>query len=133
MLPNFYCLGYPYCFAAWDPRDFKSAAYDIGVGDQFALVMNNSFTDLTCRDKFRPPRLSFQAHSAPLDIKFHPQTGHAWISFHGSWNRDVPVGYVISLVEFDGREPKEPRNSNASIINIMWNSNITGCPQKCFR
>jgi len=95
--------------------------------------MNDSFTDLTCRDKFRSPRLSFQAHSAPLDIKFHPRTGHAWISFHGSWDRDVPVGYTVSVVEFEGREPETPRNSNTSLIDIMWNSNITGCPQKCFR
>ncbi|CAZ81334.1 unnamed protein product [Tuber melanosporum] len=128
--PNY---GYPYCFAAWYPKDIKAATYDIKVGDQFALVMNNTFTDLTCRDMFQAPRLGFQAHMAPLDIKFHPQTGHAWISFHGSWDRETPIGYMVSVVEFKGGEPKEPRNSNNSITNILWNSNITGCPQKCFR
>lgn len=45
----------------------------------------------------------------------------------------MPAGYTVSLVEFEGGEPKEPRNSNTSLMNIMWNSNITGCPQKCFR
>src|SRR5437868_11558415 len=133
MSTKFYCPGYPYCFAAWDPEDIKSATYDIDVGDQFALAMNDSFTDSTCRDKFRSPRLSFHAHTAPLDVKFNPQTGHAWISFHGSWNRDVPVGYTVSVVEFEDGEPKEPSNSNNSLTNIMWNGNITGCPDKCFR
>ncbi|PWW77035.1 soluble quino protein glucose dehydrogenase [Tuber magnatum] len=128
--PNY---GYPYCFAAWNPKDITPATYAIGVGDQFALVMNNSFTDSTCRDKFQAPRLSFQAHVAPLDIKFHPQTGHAWISFHGSWNRDAPVGYSLSVVEFQGSEPKAPKNSTNSAMNIMWNGNIAGCPSKCFR
>ncbi|KAG0634320.1 hypothetical protein HOY80DRAFT_928906 [Tuber brumale] len=128
--PNY---GYPYCFAAWYPKDIKSATYDIKVGDQFALVMNDTFTDSTCRDRFQAPRLGFQAHMAPLDIKFHPQTGHAWISFHGSWDREVPIGYMVSVVEFGGGEPKAPRNSNNSIINIMWNGNISGCPDKCFR
>ncbi|CUS08707.1 unnamed protein product [Tuber aestivum] len=128
--PNY---GYPYCFTTWDPRDIKNPTYDIGVGDQFALVMNDSFTDSTCRDKFQPPRLSFQAHMAPLDVKFHPHTGNAWISFHGSWNRNVPIGYVISVVEFQGSEPKAPRNSDNSIKNIMWNGDTAACPGKCFR
>ncbi|RPB03191.1 soluble quino protein glucose dehydrogenase [Choiromyces venosus 120613-1] len=128
--PNY---GYPYCFAAWNHEEIPSSTYDIGVGDQFAVVMNSSFTDTTCRDKFQAPRLSFQAHMAPLDIKFHPNTGHAWITFHGSWDRDVPVGYAVSVVEFENGQPKEPRNSMNSLINIMWNTNITGCPQRCFR
>ena len=55
-----------------------------------------------------------QAHSAPLGITFYqwkdklpdgckgafPKSmdGHAFIAFHGSWNRDVPTGYkVVSL------------------------------------
>lgn len=53
-----------------------------------------------------------QAHSVPLDIKFYepPQRitpkglpllllGHAFVSFHGSFNRSPPTGYgVVQLV-----------------------------------
>jgi glucose/arabinose dehydrogenase len=31
--------------------------------------------------------------------------GDAFVSFHGSWNRDPPTGYRVIRVVFDGGEP----------------------------
>ena len=49
------------------------------------------------------------AHTAPLGILFYegpsfPVAAHgdAFVSLHGSWNRDVPIGYKVVRVIFEG-------------------------------
>ena len=32
-----------------------------------------------------PPKLTFQAHMAPLDIAFNNSGNDGWVTFHGSW------------------------------------------------
>lgn len=49
------------------------------MGDQ-----NNTVNDTFCAER-TPPRLTFQAHMAPLDIKFNDSASEAWVTFHGSW------------------------------------------------
>ncbi len=39
-------------------------------GDQFVVTPNSSFADSNCIGKATPPRLSFQAHSAPIAASF---------------------------------------------------------------
>lgn len=73
--------GYPFCYAVWDPNDFTG----LPVGSQFVPQPNSTLNDTTCADKYVPPRLTFQAHMAPLDIVFLPNGTEAYISFHGSW------------------------------------------------
>lgn len=76
--------GYPYCFAAWMPNDLPQNA-NLTVGSQFAIGdPNNKINDTFC-SKQTPPRLTFQAHMAPLDIKFNNSGTEAWVTFHGSW------------------------------------------------
>ena len=72
--------GYPECFAAWDPSALPNNS-DLVIGDQFAL---NSTSDGICAER-TAPRLTFQAHMAPLDIKFNSSGDQAWVTFHGSW------------------------------------------------
>lgn len=75
--------GYPLCFALWN-----TSIPDLGslkVGDQFTLDQNATLNDTTCQTEKVSPRLTFQAHMAPLDIKFLPNGTEAYISFHGSW------------------------------------------------
>ena len=77
--------GYPYCFAAWDPGSIPSNA-DIRVGTQFAIgEQNGTINDTYCSHQTTPPRLTFQAHMAPLDVKFNDSGDTAWVTFHGSW------------------------------------------------
>lgn len=102
--------GYPECFTAWNITEVISNS-TLHTGDQFSIVSN--VTDAQCGNTtFNvPPRLSMQAHSAPLDIRFYSAPSgsdvavntqyntHAFVSFHGSWNRDPPTGYgVVRLV-----------------------------------
>ena len=55
------------------------------------------------------PAAMFQAHSAPLGLRFYdgnsfPNTyrGDLFVALHGSWNRSSPVGYKIIRIPFNG-------------------------------
>jgi glucose/arabinose dehydrogenase len=59
-----------------------------------------------------PPRLSFQAHSAPIGLRFCSgcalpllYQGQLFVAFHGSWNRSVPTGYKVVVVPFRDSNP----------------------------
>jgi glucose/arabinose dehydrogenase len=98
--------GYPSCFTAWDMGEVVPNS-PLKTGDQFSIAPN--VTDAQCGDTTfnKPPRLSMQAHSAPLDMVFYKAptnttvglkpdyNSHAFVSFHGSWNRDPPTGYGV--------------------------------------
>ena len=76
--------GYPNCFAAWMPDDLPQNA-KLVVGSQFAIGdQNDTVNDTFCAEK-TPPRLTFQAHMAPLDIVFNNTGTEGWVTFHGSW------------------------------------------------
>lgn len=58
--------------------------------------------------KTTPPVLGYQAHSSPIAMVFYtgeqfPQEyrNDAFVAFHGSWNRNQPVGYEVVRVVFD--------------------------------
>ncbi|KAL2016307.1 hypothetical protein VTK56DRAFT_3878 [Thermocarpiscus australiensis] len=127
--------GYPHCFALWNTTDFPERG-DLTVGDQFVLDNTASLNDAACARDFAPPRLTFRAHTAPLDIKFLPATGAgAFVSFHGSWDRDAPAGYKVSYVRFDPStgQPAEPPDSVAAAVDILSNPDTSACPEACFR
>ncbi|KAG9230707.1 hypothetical protein BJ875DRAFT_471416 [Amylocarpus encephaloides] len=123
--------GYPNCFALWNPE-----IPDVGtltVGSQFALEQNSTVNDAFCNEERVAPRLTFQAHTAPLDIVFQPNGSEAYVSFHGSWNRDDPSGYTISSIPFSKGSPTAPANSSNSSRVIMANPENSRCPNACFR
>jgi glucose/arabinose dehydrogenase len=54
------------------------------------------------------PDVLFQAHSAPLGLRFYtgtqfpqPWRNGAFVALHGSWNRNTGTGYKIVFVPFD--------------------------------
>ena len=62
-------------------------------------------------DLFAQPKFKFQAHVAPLGIKFY--TGDmfpeyyrngAFVALHGSWNRSKRVGYEVYFFKIENRE-----------------------------
>ncbi|WP_162054473.1 PQQ-dependent sugar dehydrogenase [Pontibacter pamirensis] len=60
------------------------------------------------------PVLTYDAHSAPMDLVFYtgshfPQEyrGDALVTLHGSWNRSEPVGYKVVRVRFENGQPKQ--------------------------
>lgn len=70
---------------------------------------------------------------APLDMLFNEDGSTAWISFHGSWNRDSPIGYKLSYVDFANGEPTEASDSTMALKDVMTNVDTSACPGGCFR
>jgi len=60
-------------------------------------------------DAVDPPAVTFQAHTAPLGLRFYdgvmfPEAvrGDLFVALHGSWNRSAPVGYKLIRIPFAG-------------------------------
>ena len=140
--------GYPYCYAAWDPSQLPQNS-NLTVGSNFAMGDQNSTINDTFCAALTPPRLTFQAHMAPLDIKFNNSASEAWITFHGSWSvsanwfpeasltlprdRSDPVGYKLSVLSFQDGEPVAAPANNTALSDVFWNVDNSVCPQNCFR
>jgi glucose/arabinose dehydrogenase len=75
--------GYPNCFALWKTAGFPDLG-GLKTGDQFSLTQSNTLSDSICNGQYVSPRLTFQAHVAPLDIKFNKDGSLALVTFHGS-------------------------------------------------
>ncbi|KAK7942884.1 uncharacterized protein PG986_011997 [Apiospora aurea] len=123
--------GYPDCFALWDTN--IPNIQSLKVGSQFPQNQSSTLNDTTCNEERVSPRLTFQAHMAPLDIKFAPDGNTAFISFHGSWNRDNAAGYKLSAVAFSNGQPIEPPDSPKAVTSILSNADNGACPDGCFR
>lgn len=127
-------FGYPYCFSAWVVQDLPDHG-NLTVGAQFSIDTNNGMnhTDAYCAGKLLP-RLVFQAHMAPLDIKFNNSGTEGWITFHGSWNTEPPKGYQVSVVAFNNAgAPKDELESMTAAKPIFANQDNSMCPGNCFR
>lgn len=66
-----------------------------------------------CIDK-DPSLVDLQAHSAPLGLTFYygkqfPQeyNGKLFVAYHGSWNRKVPTGYKIVIVDIKTKQVED--------------------------
>jgi glucose/arabinose dehydrogenase len=79
--------------------------------------------------------LAFPSHWAPLDLKFNAEGTTAWVTSHGSWNKDSPDGYLLYAVGFSPSKgmPTEPADSTKAVIPIMSNVDNSKCPDGCFR
>ncbi|KAK0878337.1 hypothetical protein LTR87_007875 [Friedmanniomyces endolithicus] len=126
-------FGYPECYAAWNVSAIPE--FNGTVGMQFAIgSLNSTDNDTTCDAANRQaPRLTFQAHMAPLDILFNSEGTAAWVTFHGSWDRTDPVGYKLSVVEFAAGDAVQPSDSLTAAVDIVTNANQSACPSGCFR
>ncbi len=81
--------GYPYCFSAWNISEIPENT-GLETGSAFSIdgpapltaaeARNDSYCATTV-----PARLTFQAHMAPLDMKFNDSGNEAWVTYHGSW------------------------------------------------
>ena len=100
--------GYPQCVTVWSTDDFPNKG-NLTTGDQFPLegVSSDQVTalsDTDCRNDYVAPALAFQAHTAPLDIKFTNDGSKAYISFHGSCKFLPDPTHMSKLTRF--REPR---------------------------
>ncbi|KAL1842252.1 hypothetical protein VTJ49DRAFT_5730 [Mycothermus thermophilus] len=129
--------GYPLCFALWNTTDFPSLG-DLSVGQQFSLPNDATANDTYCVEETVPPRITFRAHTAPLDIKFSPAgESRAFVSFHGSWNRDEPAGYALSYLDFDPatNQPLAAANSLDATHDVLSPPDVSVCTRRgaCLR
>ncbi|HNR74617.1 MAG TPA: sorbosone dehydrogenase family protein [Cyclobacteriaceae bacterium] len=81
-------FGYPYCHGG--------TLQDPEFGDKHAC------------DEFVKPEFNFEAHVAPLGLKFYTGTmfpseyqNQLIVAEHGSWNRSKKSGYKLNRVKFD--------------------------------
>ena len=129
-------FGYPYCLSVWNSSELPNNQ-NLKTGDQFAFdqasaLNNENRTDQYCAST-AGPRLAFQAHMAPLDIKFNNTGNDAWVTFHGSWNRKQPVGYRLSVVRFQNGQPVSNSDAIDAETIIVSNQDNSKCPANCFR
>jgi glucose/arabinose dehydrogenase len=96
--PNNQWYGYPACFTVGGPGEIKDKTFSLG--DQFVLSPNSTINDTTCVQRSVPPRLTFPAHSAPLDAKFDSGSQNLYVSLHGSWDRSPPTGFGLVRIPF---------------------------------
>ncbi|KAG8758738.1 hypothetical protein FRC11_003147 [Ceratobasidium sp. 423] len=148
--------GYPSCFTAWNsssvPRNDSQPVFNFGTGTQFSRrPVGTQPDDAWCQNpkNKNPPRLSFQAHSAPLDFVFYDNSkcsprdsdvglsrkrdGDPFASFHGSWNRQPPTAYSVIRIPWAGDAPAAPSNSAKGYEHIVYAPDLTKCPEQCIR
>ncbi|KAK3934180.1 soluble quino protein glucose/sorbosone dehydrogenase [Diplogelasinospora grovesii] len=114
--------GYPTCFSVWDPSAFTGTS--LKTGSHFVLAPNSSYNDATCNGKAIVPRLTFQAHSAPIWNAFDADAKNMYVTFHGSWDRQPATGFKVVQVPFtklaDGSyDPVAPADSMKGYNDIF--------------
>jgi glucose/arabinose dehydrogenase len=134
--PNTEWYGYPTCYTVSKPEFITDREFS--VGDQFVLEPNATFADDTCKTKSVAAKLALPAHVAPLDVTFNKNFTSMYVTFHGSWNRNVSVGYKVVEVPFtrraDGYTPKALLNSTIGWTDIFWSPDVEHCSTtQCFR
>ncbi|KAF4595796.1 glucose/sorbosone dehydrogenase [Ophiocordyceps camponoti-floridani] len=122
--------GFPTCYAVWNAAVLPDAGR-LKRGDQFAADEKG---DERCRRDSLPPRVVLAAHSSPLDLVFDGSGTRAFVSFHGSWDRDNPVGYRIATIPFTPRGEPSPTNDNPdAATDVLSAPDLSECPDRCFR
>ncbi|KAF7539517.1 hypothetical protein G7054_g2044 [Neopestalotiopsis clavispora] len=136
-------FGYPTCFTVWDPSLFKDNTA-LKVGDHFVLSPNSTFNDASCNGQAVAPRLSFQAHSAPIWNAFDANATNMYVTFHGSWDRQPPTGFKVVQVPFtktaSGQyDPVAPSTSTTGYTDVLSATSPESCTangltqSNCFR
>ncbi|KAF6803529.1 cellobiose dehydrogenase [Colletotrichum sojae] len=135
--PNEDWYGYPTCFTVWEPSVITDKVFK--VGQQFVVAPNSTFNDDTCTQRSVAPRLSFQAHSAPIGAIFDRDFKNLYVTLHGSWNRSPATGFKVSVVPFtklsNGQyDPVAAADSKIGYNDIFWSTNVGSCTgSTCFR
>ncbi|KAI1308861.1 hypothetical protein F5Y03DRAFT_404664 [Xylaria venustula] len=119
--------GYPTCFTVWSPIN------GLKTGSQFMLAAGNGVSsDADCASKSKGPRLSFQAHSAPIWNAFDANATNMYVTFHGSWDRQPPTGFKVVEVPFTrlasgAYDPVAAADSTTGYKDIFSAPNPGGC------
>ncbi|EOO00323.1 putative cellobiose dehydrogenase protein [Phaeoacremonium minimum UCRPA7] len=123
--------GYPTCFSVWDASSFTDNTA-LKTGSHFVLSPNSTFNDASCNSKATAPRLTFQAHSAPIWNTFDADAKNMYVTFHGSWDRQPPTGFKVVQIPFTktasgAYDPVAPADSMKGYNDIFTASNPSSC------
>lgn len=136
--PNNKWYGYPTCFTVGDPKEIPNTTFS--MGDQFVLSPTNKINDSSCIGRSVPPRLTFPAHSAPLDAKFDSGFQNLWVTLHGAHDRKPPTGFAVVRVPFarasgGSYAPVAARNQKGyvKILTPRASNGATCTPTTCIR
>ncbi len=95
-------FGYPFCHGGY--------------------ISDPEFGDQRDCDEFAPPAYKFQAHTAPLGLKFYTgnmfpadYSGDIIVAQHGSWNRSSKIGYRLMRVSVENNQA-----TNATVFADGW-------------
>lgn len=87
------------------------------------------------KDRITTPDIFMQAHTAPLQIAFYEHTafppeyqGDAFVTMHGSWNREHLAGYKVVRLDFD--KAGRPTGTYIDFMTgfVVSGSNVWGRP-----
>jgi hypothetical protein len=116
--------GFPLCYALWNTTGFPDLD-GLKTADQFPGPDAQTFTDATCNKDYVPPRLAFQAHSAPLDIKFDKDGSRAFIAFHGSCKLSILCPRCTSeWAQSDNMKYKSLERTQSVTASRLWHSTL---------
>jgi len=59
--------------------------------------------------------------------------GHAFVSFHGSWNRAPPTGYGVVRIPFSSGAPIASASTTTGYSFILQAPDLSKCPNGCAR
>ncbi|CAE6424975.1 unnamed protein product [Rhizoctonia solani] len=148
--------GYPWCYTAWDSSALGASSFSFQTGSQFSIRNPPETPDdawcSTDQNNIKPV-LSMQSHSAPLDIVFYNApsntsegystarsyavnttwNGSAFVSFHGSWNREPPTGYKVVRIPFNNSVPAASVDSRNGYETVVAAPDLSRCPNGCIR
>ncbi|CAE6414189.1 unnamed protein product [Rhizoctonia solani] len=148
--------GYPWCYTAWDSSALASSSFTFQTGAQFSNRNPPETPDdawCSADQNNKKPVLAMQSHSAPLDIVFYnaPSNtsegystakqyavntewdGDAFVSFHGSWNREPPTGYKVVRIPWNNGAPAASADSRNGYETVVGASDLSQCPNGCIR
>jgi glucose/arabinose dehydrogenase len=95
------------------PPDELNRAWEKGLHFGFPYFYGKSHPDPKFKPRsadfsFTPPEIELGPHVAALGMRFYTGSmfpkkyeNQIFIAEHGSWNRSIPIGYRVSLVEID--------------------------------
>ncbi|CAE6493656.1 unnamed protein product [Rhizoctonia solani] len=148
--------GYPWCYTAWDSSALTSSSFTFPTGSQFSIRNPPDTPDdawCSADQNNIKPVLSMQSHSAPLDIVFYnaPSSssegystaklyavntewdGDAFVSFHGSWNRQPATGYKVVRIPWNNGTPVASTDSRNGYETVIGAPDLSRCPNGCIR
>jgi glucose/arabinose dehydrogenase len=92
--------GWPYCYGNKEEDPFTDQPKGITKAEYCAKTIG--------------PVLTYQAHSAPIEMRFYNNNqfpaeyrGDAFVTMHGSWNRSVPTGFKVVRLRFKNGSPQQ--------------------------